>query len=302
MKETLTRALALYATMFALLLAGGAARAEPPDRQCSSGQSGHVQCIRTAHPRFDTCQAILAFARQAGLDAGFFTRLIWQESRFDAGAVSPANAQGIAQFIPSTAQLRGLEDPFNPARALEASALYLAELTARFGNPGLAAVAYNGGENRAARFVKGAGLPRETRQYVTIITGHSAETWRDAPPKAPDFRLSTEVTPMQACMALARKGRVRAPTRPSPTLSPWGVQVAWGASQAGADAALRRRSTECRALEGMQPVEYVRQTSRVPGRRSILAVRIGRDSRRAADLTCRDLRRAGCACAVYRNR
>jgi Transglycosylase SLT domain len=33
----------------------------------------------------------------------FLIRLIWQESRFDLGAVSLAGAQGVAQFMPGTA-------------------------------------------------------------------------------------------------------------------------------------------------------------------------------------------------------
>ena len=38
----------------------------------------------------------------------FFVRVIWQESRFNALAVSPKGAQGIAQFMPRTADWRGL--------------------------------------------------------------------------------------------------------------------------------------------------------------------------------------------------
>ena len=33
--------------------------------------------------------------------------MIWQESRFNAQAVSPKSAQGIAQFMPQTADWRG---------------------------------------------------------------------------------------------------------------------------------------------------------------------------------------------------
>ena len=277
------------------------ASAEPPDRICSTGAMGHAHCVREAHRAFDTCQAMVAFSQRAKIDSAFFIRLIWQESRFDANAISPANAQGIAQFIPSTAKLRGLTDPFNPAEALEVSATYLAELSERFGNLGLAAVAYNGGENRAERFLKGVGLPRETRNYVPKITGHAAETWRDAPPKNPSFELEPDSDTMTGCLRLASKGKLSSP-RPEPgSASPWGVQVAWGTSQAGAQAALERRAVQCTALSSAGPVEFVRQSSRVPGRRSILAVRLGRESRRAADLLCRDLRRAGCACAVFRN-
>ena len=133
-------------------------------------------CIRAEHDAFDICQALRDVSRKHGLDAGFFTRLIWQESRFDPNALSPAGAQGIAQFIPSTAKLRGLNAAYNPADALDHSAQYLVKLVDRFGNAGLAAVAYNGGETRAANFVaRTNGLATETINYVDIITGHSAE-------------------------------------------------------------------------------------------------------------------------------
>jgi hypothetical protein len=38
--------------------------------------------------------------------------VIWQESRFDALAVSPKGAAGITQFMPATASWHGLADPF----------------------------------------------------------------------------------------------------------------------------------------------------------------------------------------------
>jgi soluble lytic murein transglycosylase-like protein len=143
------------------------------------------------------------------LDPGFFARLLWQESRFDPNALSHANAQGIAQFIPSTARLRGLRDPYNPAEAMEYSAEYLGELSRRYGNHGLAAVAYNGGERRADGLVaKTGGLAKETIDYVKIITGLPAETWRDAAPRKHDFRLQKDKPFAQACHELARKRKL----------------------------------------------------------------------------------------------
>ena len=53
---------------------------------------------------------------------------IQQESGFNATAVSPANAKGIAQFIPSTAISIGLNDPFNIPQALVAQTDYLLKL------------------------------------------------------------------------------------------------------------------------------------------------------------------------------
>ena len=106
--------------------------------------------------------------------------------------------------MPDTAKLRGLADAFNPAEALYASARYLAELTRDYGNIGLAAAAYNGGEARVARFVAAKdGLPPETRAYVNAITGYPAETWRDAPPDTVDLSLDKAAAFQPACVAYA---------------------------------------------------------------------------------------------------
>ena len=86
------------------------------------------------------CRTIETAARESALDSGFFARLLWKESLFQAGVVSPAGAQGIAQFMPDTAKLRGLENAFDPEAALRASAAYLSELARTYGNLGLAIV------------------------------------------------------------------------------------------------------------------------------------------------------------------
>jgi len=74
--------------------------------------------------------------------------------------------------MPSTAQERGLADPFHPEQAITAAANFFVELSGRFGNLGLAAAAYNGGPSRVALWLDGKGaLPAETREYVARITG-----------------------------------------------------------------------------------------------------------------------------------
>ena len=71
-----------------------------------------------------------------------------------------------------TAKLRDLPDSYNPAQAIERSANYLGELQRTYGNAGLAAVAYNGGEGRANGFTnEGKRLASETVKYVPIISG-----------------------------------------------------------------------------------------------------------------------------------
>ncbi len=47
------------------------------------------------------------------LPPDFFARLIWRESRFRPDALSYKGAQGIAQFMPGTAKLRGLQDSYD---------------------------------------------------------------------------------------------------------------------------------------------------------------------------------------------
>ena len=87
----------------------------------------------------EVCRTLEQAAAENGLPVEFFARVIWQESRFNATAVSAEGAEGIAQFMPQTAGWRGLADPFNPIEALRHSASYLHDLMVQFGNLGLAA-------------------------------------------------------------------------------------------------------------------------------------------------------------------
>ena len=126
----------------------------------------------------EVCPTLEQAAAENGLPVEFFVRVIWQESRFNALAVSSKGAQGIAQFMPRTADWRGLSNPFDVIAALKASASYLRDLRDRFGNLGLAAAAYNAGPQRVQDWLAArGGLPKETRRYVEIVTGHSAEEW-----------------------------------------------------------------------------------------------------------------------------
>ncbi|MGY3080507.1 hypothetical protein ACVWZZ_006915 [Bradyrhizobium sp. LM6.10] len=82
--------------------------------------------------------------------------------------------------MPETAAEVGLDDPFDPMKALPASAKFLRKLRDDFGNLGLAAAAYNAGPGRIQKWLaKESELPRETRDYVRIITGTKAEDWTE---------------------------------------------------------------------------------------------------------------------------
>lgn len=133
-----------------------------------------------ASPTEQFCRALREAAEASGIPVPFFARLIWQESRFRSNEVSEAGAQGVAQFMPETAAEVGLDDPFDPMKALPASAKFLRKLRDDFGNLGLAAAAYNAGPGRIQKWLaRESGLPRETRDYVRIITGTNAEDWTE---------------------------------------------------------------------------------------------------------------------------
>jgi hypothetical protein len=287
-----------------LLVFAFPAFAEPPDRQCNTGQWGNIWCIRTEHRVFDTCQALRDAAQTHALNPDFLTRLIWQESRFDPNALSPAGAQGIAQFMPQTAALRRLSAPFNPALALDHSANYLSKLQNRYGNVGLASIAYNGGERRASAFVaKTAGLATETINYVQIITGFTAEDWRDQPPKDHDLRLDKSKPFMSACLELAKSSRISAlkSPRPKPKYKPWGMQMATDDTSDKATSSYNRNSRSCSAEIGKKKPDIIKKSPQVAGRRAYYVARLSFDTRGAAQQFCNRIRKFNCVCAVYKN-
>lgn len=107
-------------------------------------------------------------AEQAnGLPPNLLARLLWQESRYNPAAVSPVGAQGIAQFMPSTAQEYGV-DVTNAQSSIEGAGRYLAWLRRQFGTWEETLAAYNWGIGNVKR--KGlAAAPAETRSYYSGI-------------------------------------------------------------------------------------------------------------------------------------
>ncbi|MDS9466373.1 lytic transglycosylase domain-containing protein [Paracoccus sp. MBLB3053] len=259
-----------------------------------------LYCISIANYVPDVCTAIERAAGRNGLDPHFFARLLWKESLFEPGAVSPVGAMGIAQFMPGTAAMVGLDDPFNPAKAIAASAQYLRNLTDAFGNIGLAAVAYNGGENRASRFLsEGGGLPWETQDYVQAITGLTAISWRDSPPKAADLRLDKERAFLPACIDLAGTRKLREfKTMDHPW--PWGVIVATHPSQSGVTSQVSRLNKTLRPILGGKRVSYVRRKIS-GGPRKVYTAQIGYSSKTEAHAFCNRLRGFGGRCIVLKN-
>lgn len=109
--------------------------------------------------------------RSAGrwsVSAALLAAQLMAESGFDPDAVSPAGAQGIAQFMPATAAAYGLRDPFDPAAAIDAQAHLMADLLRQFRSPALALAAYNAGPAPVAACGCVPAIP-ETTAYVARI-------------------------------------------------------------------------------------------------------------------------------------
>ena len=259
-------------------------------------------CISLASYTGDVCDTIQRFALSASLPPDYFARLIWQESRFNANAVSRAGAEGIAQFMPSTGRLQGLENPYNPAEALWRSANYLGSLRDRFGNLGLAAAAYNGGENRLQRFVAGTGyLPAETLDYVQIVTGQPVTDWLVDQAADPDYALQPDKPFREACVELAENNRMTDFTPPTAILQPWGIQVAEFFSSATARRAFTRIQGRYGAVLGGEELMLVARRNPNFGPRLRYIAQVGRETRAEAETLCASLHKAGGSCIVVRN-
>ena len=269
--------------------------------------AGRQPALAEPHdPASDNTLAILCgivedSARAEGLPVNFFTRLIWRESAFQPRALSPAGAQGVAQFMPGTASERGLADPFDPATAIPASAKLLADLAQRFGNLGLAAAAYNAGPNALAKWLAGSGaMPFETQGYVLAITGHDVEEWRAATPPQ-----NSTPGPSESCLVSIGKLRVARGPLGSPVVSglfaPWGVQLSASFSKDSALRAFARARHDYASVIGDMTPFVLGNVLRSRGWRPFYRVRLPAQTGGEARRLCNRIQAVGGACAVLRS-
>jgi hypothetical protein len=266
--------------------------------QASPHEGGDGAEVR---PSVDTiCEAIASAAARNTLPLAFFSRLIWQESRFDPFVVSSKGARGIAQFMPATATWRGLQNPFDPMEAIAKAAQLLDELRREFGNIGLAAAAYNAGSGRVRQWLaRRQTLPRETQHYVRVVTGQSAEDWRASAPATPELTTSTDIPcrPTEGAPATGPRAETSAAV-PAPRFD-WAVQLAGSSSRTQATMAwteLKQKYTSL--LAGREPLLV---ETKLSGGISWYRVRIGTEGLERANDLCAHLRVAGANCLVQRN-
>jgi soluble lytic murein transglycosylase-like protein len=121
-------------------------------------------CVLSGH---DDLTALAAAAeKKHGLPKGLMRAVVAVESGSRPHRISFAGAMGPAQLMPGTAALLDVEDPFDPAEAIDAGARYLAQQLKRMGRVDLAVAAYNAGPGAVNGSVPKNG---ETEFYVAKV-------------------------------------------------------------------------------------------------------------------------------------
>lgn len=133
------------------------------------GKAKKVRQVRTRRAAKNT-HRYDAYIREAAslyqIPAALVRAVIQVESGFNPAAVSRANARGLMQLIPATAERMLVNDSFDPRQNILGGTRYLRVLANLFnGNLRLTLAAYNAGENAVIRY---RGIPpyEETQNYV----------------------------------------------------------------------------------------------------------------------------------------
>ena len=103
---------------------------------------------------------------KSGTPPSLLAAILYNESRFQPNVVSSAGAEGIAQFMPTTASVNGV-NPFDPSSAIPGAADLLAQYHAAFGSwtEAIAAYAAGGGAVEAA-----GGVPEDSSTPAYVAT------------------------------------------------------------------------------------------------------------------------------------
>jgi hypothetical protein len=149
----------------------GPAPCSPAGEAVAADGGGVSALSSTSLPSFVPAQyrdPILRSASRWGVPPALMAGQLMAESGFDPSVGSPAGAQGIAQFMPSTAATYGLSNPYDPVAAIDAEAHLMSDLLRQFGSPALALAAYNAGPAPVEACDCIPPYP-ETQAYVTRI-------------------------------------------------------------------------------------------------------------------------------------
>jgi hypothetical protein len=172
---------------------------------------------------------------------------------------------------------------------------------AQFGSLGLAAAGYNAGPARVKAWLAGkSGLPAETRNYVAIVTGWTADEWAShSPPQAAD----ATIPPGVPCARLANLvlGPKEEANRIASYVPRWGIPLAAHLLESKAWAMYRERQNRYASLiSDHEPVVLYKQIPAM-GRAKRYIITIAGDDRAPLDRLCKNMIAAGVICDVLRN-
>ena len=185
----------------------------------------------------------LQIAMEEGVDPELYLRVMHQESKGDASAVSSAGARNLMQIMPATAADLGIKDLDDPLANARGGARYLRQQLEEFGTVPLALAAYNAGPGNVRKY-KGVPPFDETRKYVSIIHGVSAgeilpntgdffqmspdEDPVRKPPNRPEGLGTPDFEPTERAMSeyLMANEPQEAPMPAAPTMRPQGRPMA----------------------------------------------------------------------------
>lgn len=159
----------MFAAQTNFLDTRGASQYRGSERLKPDSLKDDVLPIYSGSYRGEYLEVARSAARDHGVPEDLFLRLVQQESNWNPGAESHKGALGLAQLMPQTARLLGV-DPLIPAENLRGGARYLAQQYRKFGSWRLALAAYNAGPDAVKRH---GGVPpyKETQNYVRKILG-----------------------------------------------------------------------------------------------------------------------------------
>lgn len=139
-----------------------------PDAVLAKATDGPLPSFRGTY-RGEYLEVAREAARAHDVPEDLFLRLVQRESGWNPSAVSHKGATGLAQLMPGTADLLGV-DIADPFQNLRGGARYLRMMYDKFGSWRLALAAYNAGPGAVEEH---GGIPpfTETENYVRAIMG-----------------------------------------------------------------------------------------------------------------------------------
>ncbi|MFP4481829.1 MAG: lytic transglycosylase domain-containing protein [Thermovirgaceae bacterium] len=120
-------------------------------------------------PQTDLEDLVRQKARAYGVDADLVRAVVRMESGGNTRAVSTAGAMGLMQLMPGTAEMLGVDDPFDPVQNVDGGVRYLKMMLDRYdGDETLALAAYHSGPGRVDRYSGVPPYPKVTH-YVKSV-------------------------------------------------------------------------------------------------------------------------------------